>query len=208
MPANINHLRFIALKNWTLDLMEKAYIGNVCCLIPLYVFAYMLLTNSRLDCCSTSDVLSGDHPSSRVSNPCSAHSHSHAGKGGGGVPQLCVAASLISSKCSRSGKVKSLLLGSVSSRTADFLSLMFTNQSLHEGVQKSTASGLHWEAPCFPAFVTALCQEFITNWPFPFFGLQTSFFLEQSTRWLWLSSTSLLTKAPYVRPKVGWIYVR
>ena len=84
---------------------------------------------------------------------------------GGGGPQLCVAASLISSKCSRSGKVKSLLLGSVSSRTADFLSLMFTSSaetSRCMKVQKSTASDLHWEAPCFPDFVTALCQGFIT----------------------------------------------
>ena len=128
-----------------------------------------------------------------------------------GGPQLCVAGSLISSNCSRSGKVKSLLLGSVSSRTANFLSLVFTSSaetSRCMKVQKSTASDLHWESPCFPAFVTTLCQDFITIWPFPFFFLHTSFFLEQSTRWLWLSSTSLLTKAPYVRPKVGWIYVR
>ena len=44
LSANINHLRFITF--WTSDLMEKAYIGIVCCLIPLYVFAYMLLINS------------------------------------------------------------------------------------------------------------------------------------------------------------------
>ena len=62
--------------------MEKVYIGNVCCLIPLYVFAYVTYKQHWLDCYGTSNVFSQGHPSSRVSDPCLAHSKD--GKGGGG----------------------------------------------------------------------------------------------------------------------------